>query len=221
MITELNHISPIKGEYSQGSSQGYKSTQEKQVNSRVESGDVLVKISDAAKERQKQESETGIDRPGKEQLSEEEKRIVEQLKKVDMETKAHEKAHLAAGSGLVQGGASFTYTRGPDGRMYAVGGEVSIDTSPENDPDATIRKMQQVKRAAMAPSSPSGQDRSVAAQAAQTEADARAQKMEESREAMEKNNSDEPSPTEHDPVSPYDNPTHPSVEKGFSIDLAV
>ncbi len=221
MITELNHISPIVGEYPQSRSQGYKSTQKKPVSSAVESGDVLVKISDTAKELQKKESETGTDPPGKEQLSEEDKRTVEQLKRVDLETKAHEQAHLAAGSGLVQGGASFTYTRGPDGRMYAVGGEVSIDTSPENDPNATIRKMQQVKRAALAPSNPSGQDRSVAAQAAQTEADARAQKMEESREATEKNSSDEPSPDEHDTASPYDKPTHPSVEKGLAIDLAV
>ncbi len=59
--------------------------------------------------------------------------------------------------------------------MYAVGGEVKIDTTPEKDPEATIRKMQQVRKAALAPTQPSAQDRSVAAQASQIEAEARAE----------------------------------------------
>jgi type II secretory pathway pseudopilin PulG len=57
---------------------------------------------------------------------------------------------------------------GPDGGQYAVGGHVNIDTSAENDPRATIQKMQVVRRAALAPGDPSGTDRRVAAQAAQT-----------------------------------------------------
>ena len=110
------------------------------------------------------------------QLSEEDQRQVQQLKQRDQEVRAHERAHMAAGADLVQGGASFTFERGPDGKMYAVGGEVKIDTSPENDPDQTIRKMQQVKRAALAPAEPSGTDQSVAAQAGQVEAQARQEK---------------------------------------------
>ncbi len=110
------------------------------------------------------------------QPSDEAQRQVQQLKKRDQEVRAHEQAHLSAGAGLVQGGASFTFERGPDGRMYAVGGEVKIDASPEIDPDQTIRKMQQVKRAALAPSEPSGADRAVAAQASQIEVQARQEK---------------------------------------------
>jgi hypothetical protein len=106
-------------------------------------------------------------------LSPEQKREVEQLKKRDQEVKAHERAHMAAGSGVVIGGANYEYQRGPDGKMYAVGGEVKIDTSRENEPAQTIRKMQQVKRAALAPAQPSAQDRRVAAQASQVEAEAR------------------------------------------------
>lgn len=120
-----------------------------------------------------------------ENLDEAEKRQVDQLKKRDQEVKAHERAHMAAGGGLVQGGASYTYQRGPDGGMYAVGGEVSIDTSSENDPDQTIQKMEQVKRAALAPAQPSGTDRAVAAQAAQIQLQAQMQKAQESREAEE------------------------------------
>ena len=111
------------------------------------------------------------------ELSESEERQVQKLKKRDREVRAHEHAHMAAGAGVVQGGASFTYQRGPDGRNYAVGGEVKIDTSAESDPDQTIRKMQQVKRAALAPAEPSGTDRAVAAQAGKVEAQARQEKI--------------------------------------------
>jgi len=99
---------------------------------------------------------------------------LQDIKERDREVRQHEQAHLAAGGSHVRGGASFSYERGPDGRQYAVGGEVQIDTSAvAGDPAATIRKMQAVQRAALAPAEPSVQDRSVAAEAAQTEAEAR------------------------------------------------
>lgn len=111
---------------------------------------------------------------GAKELSKEEKQEVTELKRRDAEVRAHEQAHAAAGGHLTKGGASFEYQTGPDGKRYAVGGEVSIDTSGvEGDPEATIRKMQMVRRAALAPAQPSGQDRSVAAQASQKEAQAR------------------------------------------------
>lgn len=73
---------------------------------------------------------------------------------------------MAAGGGLVRGGATYGYTRGPDGKQYAVSGEVSLDTSPVPDnPAATLQKAQQIKAAAMAPANPSPQDRRVAAEA--------------------------------------------------------
>jgi hypothetical protein len=92
------------------------------------------------------------------------------LKQRDREVRAHEQAHVIAGGALVRGGANFGYATGPDGKLYAVSGEVSIDSSaiPE-DPAATIRKMNQVIKAALAPAQPSGQDRSVASSAAKTQ----------------------------------------------------
>lgn len=107
-------------------------------------------------------------------LTAEEKSVIAELKSRDREVKAHEAAHIAAGGGCVRGGATYTYQNGPDGRRYAVGGEVNIDCSPENgDPQATIAKMQVVRRAALAPADPSGQDRAVAAAASAAEAQAR------------------------------------------------
>lgn len=118
-----------------------------------------------------------------EELTEEEKQQVAELKQRDREVRAHEAAHIAAGGGCVRGGATFSYQSGPDGKRYAVGGEVSIDTSGGKTPQETIRKMQIVRKAALAPASPSGTDRSVAAAASAKEAQARqelnAQKMEE------------------------------------------
>ncbi len=108
------------------------------------------------------------------QLSEEEQKKVDELKARDREVRAHEAAHMAAAGGHAKGGANFSYQRGPDGRNYAVGGEVSIDTSKvAGDPEATLQKAQQVQQAALAPAEPSGQDRQVAAEAAAMAAEAR------------------------------------------------
>lgn len=93
----------------------------------------------------------------------------------DREVRTHEQAHKAVG-GQYAGAISYSYERGPDGRLYAVGGSVSIDTAPiPGDPQATLQKLQQVQRAALAPAQPSAQDLAVAAQAAQAMAAARAE----------------------------------------------
>lgn len=107
--------------------------------------------------------------------SSEASKALQELKQRDREVRQHEQAHIAAGGRYVRGAASYSYQKGPDGRNYAVGGEVQIDTAAvPNDPQATLLKMQTVQRAAMAPAEPSAQDRAVAAQAAQTAAQARA-----------------------------------------------
>jgi hypothetical protein len=101
-------------------------------------------------------------------LSEAERKQVEELKQRDREVKAHEAAHKAAAGGNAKGGASYDYRTGPDGRQYAVGGHVDIDVSPvQGNPRATLQKAETVQRAALAPADPSGQDRAVAAAAAQ------------------------------------------------------
>lgn len=144
----------------------------------------------------------GINNPsvikGEQDLSTEEKQAVSNLKRRDAEVKAHEASHMASGGGVVQGGAIYEYQSGPDGKMYAVGGEVQIDTSPAGSPDATIRKMQQIRRAALAPAQPSGTDRAVAAQAAQIEAQARMEKLQEAKETADAATPDaaQPRPTD-------------------------
>lgn len=115
-------------------------------------------------------------------VSPEQMRIVKELKQRDREVRAHEQAHVAAGGAYVAKGATYTYQVGPDGKRYAIGGEVSIDTSEvPNNPEATIQKMEQVRRAAMAPKDPSAADRRVAAIASKKEAEARKEIREEER----------------------------------------
>jgi len=113
-------------------------------------------------------------------LSEEERDQVAKLKQIDAKVRAHERAHAAVG-GQYAGAPSYSYTRGPDGQLYAVGGEVSIDIGAESDPQATLQKATQVAAAALAPADPSGQDRAVAAAAAQLRLQALAQIREEKR----------------------------------------
>lgn len=108
-----------------------------------------------------------------------ERLVVQELQAVDTEVRAHEAAHLAAGGGVVTGGADFTYTRGPDGRMYATGGEVPIDTGKESTPEQTIAKAQRIRSAALAPADPSPQDYKVAATAIMMEQQARLEMMRE------------------------------------------
>ena len=118
-------------------------------------------------------------------LTPEEQAVVAELRQTDRQVRAHEQAHLTAAGGLARG-VSFTYVTGPDGQRYAVGGEVSIDTSPAGgDPEATIRKAQQIRAAANAPANPSSQDRQVAAQAGQMEQAARVELAQQEREKIE------------------------------------
>jgi len=99
-------------------------------------------------------------------FSQAEIRLLEELKQVDTEVRRHEMAHIAAGGRYITSGATFTFKRGPDGKNYAVGGEVGIDTSPvPGDPQATLQKMRQIKSAALAPANPSSQDLKVASKA--------------------------------------------------------
>lgn len=117
-----------------------------------------------------------------EDLSQSEKAQIAKLQQRDAEVRAHEAAHMAAAGGIATGGASFTYQTGPDGKQYAVGGEVSISVAGGDTPEETIANMQQVRAAALAPSDPSPQDLKVAATAAMMESRARSELSREQNE---------------------------------------
>lgn len=114
------------------------------------------------------------------ELTTEEKREVSHLQATDRNVRAHEQAHLSAAQGLAVSGASYDYHTGPDDKRYAVAGEVNIDTSKESDPEKTIAKGHKIIRAALAPTSPSPQDRAVASSAERMILDAQAELVRES-----------------------------------------
>ncbi|QIJ04604.1 hypothetical protein GII14_10880 [Shewanella chilikensis] len=92
-------------------------------------------------------------------------REIDSLMKRDTQVRSHEQAHAAVG-GIHAGQPAFEFEKGPDGKRYAVEGEVQIDVSVVNgDPLATMAKMKQVYAAAMAPVDPSVADIRVAAEA--------------------------------------------------------
>lgn len=125
------------------------------------------------------------DKPGSpdDAQSREEQRVLRELQARDREVRAHEAAHLGAAGGLARGGASFSYQRGPDGQLYAVAGEVSIDTSPGTTPQDTLERARRIRAAALAPATPSAQDRAVAARAAQMALEAQIDLAAERRDA--------------------------------------
>lgn len=115
-----------------------------------------------------------------ENLSPQEKQKLDELKKRDKEVRAHEQAHVAAAGGHALGGPRYTYQVGPDGKKYAVGGEVPLDASKvAGNPQATIQKAQAIRRAAMAPANPSAADKAIAAKAASMAAEARRELIKE------------------------------------------
>ncbi len=128
----------------------------------------------------------GVGRPvAQEQLTDRDRAEVTKLQQRDKEVRTHEQAHRAASGGHA-GAISLQFTQGPDGKRYAVEGSVPIDLSPvAGDPAATIRKMQQVQRAALAPAGPSGADRRLAAQARRAEQQARSELTAQKRETTQ------------------------------------
>ncbi|MCP4292970.1 MAG: hypothetical protein GY780_14185 [bacterium] len=129
-----------------------------------------------------------VNRQSRQHLTEEEQAKIQELKARDTEVRAHEQAHMAAGGRYITHGPAYSFQKGPDGQRYAVGGEVGIDPSPESgDPDATIKKMQVVRSAALAPATPSAQDRQIAAKASQNMTRARAELSSEKAKDQEAN----------------------------------
>ena len=108
-----------------------------------------------------------LEKASRNELSEAEREVVRELKDRDRDVRQHEQKHLAAAGGLAKGGPRYHYQIGPDGKPYAVGGEVQIDTSPvPGNPEATRNKAEQIRRAALAPGDASGPDLAVAQSAA-------------------------------------------------------
>ncbi len=151
------------------------------------------------KKLRKQEEKKELEKSqSTDKLSEDEERLVTDLQSRDAEVRAHESAHQTGGAST--GAATFSYQQGPDGKMYAIGGEVSISFKTGSNPQETIANAQAVIASALAPADPSGQDMAVASSAmvmmmkAQQQLAKEAQEQVDGKEvygSIEKNSSDE------------------------------
>jgi len=131
----------------------------------------------------------------KQELSEEDQRKVEELKKIDKRVHTHEQAHLSAAGSYASGGASYDYVTGPDGNRYANSGHVNIDTSREKTPEATIIKANIIQKAALAPADPSPADRQIAANALKMAMDAQKEIAEKKKGSNTQDSPDAPEVT--------------------------
>ncbi|MDQ7069058.1 MAG: putative metalloprotease CJM1_0395 family protein [Sulfurimonas sp.] len=138
----------------------------------------------AQKEQDEKKAQESKKSSSPEELSTDEERLVKDLASRDSEVRAHESAHIAASGGLA-GAASFTYQQGPDGKMYAIGGEVSIATPSSSSPEEAIQNARKVAAAALAAGDPSPQDFAVASSARVMEMQATQQKNKETLEKQE------------------------------------
>jgi hypothetical protein len=97
------------------------------------------------------------------ELTTDEKAELAKLQSIDSKVRAHEAAHQSGTA--ASGGASFTYVKGANGVMYAVGGEVPIRMQSGSTPQETMANAQGVIATALAPADPSAQDIAVASKA--------------------------------------------------------
>ena len=116
-------------------------------------------------------------------LTTEEKQVVSELQTRDTEVRVHEAAHQSGGAST--GAASYTYQKGPDGKMYAIGGEVPVSMKSGSTPQETIANAQAVIASALAPADPSGQDQAVASSAMMMIVKAQQQLAQENQEKID------------------------------------
>lgn len=134
---------------------------------------------------ERSEGQDAQKRQQEQQARELERVEIQQLERRDTEVRNHEMAHATVG-GAYAGTPRYDYETGPNGKKYAVSGEVSIDVSKEATPEQTIRKMNTVRAAALAPAEPSSQDLKVAAEATKQIAEARVEMLQETQSQREK-----------------------------------
>jgi len=184
-IVALQEGNEGQGAGSRRSGDGQPNTQAGQQQSTVR------QQADAEKaQREAQEEARRREDPDGDGLNEAQEKQVQELKQRDQEVRAHEQAHARVG-GQYASAPTYTFQQGPDGKRYAIGGEVQIDTSTERTPEATIRKMQVVIRAALAPAEPSSQDLRVAQQARASLSEAQSQLRQQQAEELRGGGDDE------------------------------
>ncbi len=113
------------------------------------------------KEEQKSlfEKNDSVNLTGKNYDEQDYQRVLDKFKNLDAQTKAHEQLHASLSD--TRGAISYTYQTGPDGKLYATGGHVRMDTSIPQDEEAALAKLEKLSNAASAPSGLSSADAAI------------------------------------------------------------
>ncbi len=99
-------------------------------------------------------------------LDEGDKELVKRLEQRDSAVRLHEQTHAAIAGKYAEGPPTYSYQMGPDGKMYAIGGSLAVDTGKEADPAENRNKARILQAAALGVAEPSAADSVVAMQAA-------------------------------------------------------
>lgn len=89
-------------------------------------------------------------------------RVLDKFRAKDAEIRTHEQTHASIGH--TTSPISYNYQEGPDGKMYAVGGSVRLDTSIPDDPKAAAFKLDMIQKAASGVADASPADRAISSQ---------------------------------------------------------
>lgn len=156
----------------------------------------IIELSPTAREKLAQENEKKSQKSGNpdngteeyingQKLSREEQKEVKELERIDRQVRSRELTHRAIAGSYASGSVHFDYVTGPDGKKYAKEGHINIDSRPvPNNPEATIRKARAIRSVEIAPTNISPQDRSISAEIANMEREARAElKIEQRKES--------------------------------------
>ena len=96
-------------------------------------------------------------------LTAREQMLMTELTREDREIRAHELTHYYTGRPYTAE-PEYWFIVGPLGKRFAISGHVRFDLSPiADDPQATLKKYELLRRAALAPATPSSYDQRVAA----------------------------------------------------------
>ncbi len=132
----------------------------------------IIELSPTAREKLAQENEEKSTNDQK--LSKEEQKEVKELERIDRQVRSRELTHRAVAGSYAKGSVSFDYVTGPDGKKYAKEGHINIDSRPvPNNPEATIRKARAIRSVELSTTNTSPQNRTVSAEIAKIEREAR------------------------------------------------
>lgn len=118
--------------------------------------------------------------------TESERRQLAEMRRRDRQVRIDEKPKFTEMQGLTQGVPKYTMVKGPDGRMYAVGGQLELDTTPEETPEETIVKAQKIRAVATTSFNLSPDDIRFIARASMMEMEARGEIQMEMMEKVSK-----------------------------------